>query len=127
MNISRTVSSSGGFSLIELAAALSIFGFGVMGAMELFALSTQATTTSLNYTQAVFLAEGILEETIGEGSFIDSTDSGQFSSKYPNHRWETTIEETRQLGLYTISAVVKWSEMGKEKQFALTTLVAERS
>ena len=76
--------------------------------------------------QAVFLAEGILEEQIAEGSYIDSTDNGAFSANYPRHSWEITIEETRQLGLYTIEAVVKWEEKGKEKQYTLTTLAAER-
>jgi Tfp pilus assembly protein PilV len=113
--------------LVELTAAMTIFGFGVMGAMELFMVSTQATTTSLYYTQAVYLAEGILEETIANEPLLAGTDNGSFSSKYPGHRWTTAIEETRRLGLYTVTATVTWTEKGKEKEFVLTTLVSERS
>lgn len=126
MKIAPKTQPPNGYSLIELTAALSIFGFGVIGAMELFAVSTQATTTSLNYTQAIFLAEGVLEETIAEGSFIDSTNNGAFGNNYPNHAWETTIEETNQLGLFTIQATVKWAEKGKQKQYTLTTLAADQ-
>ena len=116
-----------GFSLIELMAALTIFGVGVLGTLELFTVCLQSTSASVGYTQAMLLAQGRLEETIAEGYVVEGTDSGDFGSGYPRHAWELDVEETDQTGLMRVQIVVTWNERGREKQYALTTLVADRS
>ena len=71
---------SGGFSLIELMAALTIFGVVVLGTLELFTVCLQSTSASVGYTQAMLLAQGQLEETIAEGYVIAGTDGGDFGT-----------------------------------------------
>ena len=115
-----------GYSLVELVAATAIFGMGVLGAMELFTTCLQSTSASLGYTQAVLLAQAVLEEAIAGGDVMAGTDSGDFGSDYPRHTWELEVEDTDQYGLMEVRVVVAWNERGREKAYTLTTLVAER-
>ena len=115
-----------GYSLIELLAALTIFGLGVLGSMELFAVCLQSTSASLGYTQAALLAQGRIEEIIAEENTATGTDSGDFGDDFPGHSWETHIENTHQDGLISVEVVVTWTERGRDKAYRLTTLVAER-
>ncbi len=117
---------SKGYSLVEMLAALAIFGAGVLAAMELFAVCLQSTSDSLDYTRAVFLAQSLVEETIAEGASFTTSDSGNFGGNFPRHSWELEIEETDSPGLMMVHAVVTWTERGIEKQYELTTLVADR-
>ncbi len=116
-----------GFSLVEMLAALTIFSLGVLGTMEVFTACLRSTSASLGYTRAAHLAQGLLEETIAEGDFTFVSDSGTFGLGYPRHSWTREIAETEELGLYQVEVEVAWTERGQEKQFTLTTLVAERS
>jgi prepilin-type N-terminal cleavage/methylation domain-containing protein len=117
---------AGGYSLVEMVAALTIFGIGVLGMMELFTTCLQSTSASLGHTHAVYLAQGLLEEIIVEGGLYAGSDSGDFSSEYPRHSWTYEIEDMDQTGLMQVRVVVTWDERGRQKEFALTTLVAER-
>ena len=122
----RKRSKSKGYSLIELVAALTIFSLGVMGALTLFSTCLRSTADSLSYTQAVLLAQGTLEETVAEGDLLAGSDSGDFGDAYPRHSWEVEIEDTDQTGLMQMQVTVTWIERGRERQYALATLVAER-
>ena len=115
-----------GFSLIELVASLAIFSIGVLACVELYTAAFRSTSDSLDYTQAVFLAEGLLEETMMDDFLMVSTDSGDFGTSYPRHFWELDVEETNQDGLLKIHLIVTWTARDIEKQYELTTLHADR-
>ncbi len=115
-----------GYSLVELVAALTILSLGVMGALTLFSTCLRSTADSLNYTQAVLLAQGTLEETVAEGQLMAGSETGDFGTAHPRHSWEVEIEDTDQLGLMQMDVIVTWTERGREHQYVLTTLVAER-
>ena len=116
-----------GFSLTELVAALAIFSVGVLACVELYTVSFRTTTDSLDYTQAVFLAEGLLEETMMDDYLTASTDSGDFGQGYPRHFWDLEIVEMEQEGLLRIHLVVTWTARDVQKSYELTTLHADRS
>lgn len=116
----------GGFSLTELVAAMTIFSIGVMACVELYSISLRSTSDSLDYTQAVFLAQQMIEETMAEGTLLASTDSGDFGDAFPRHSYELEIENTDQDGLMAIRVVVNWTARNSEKQYELTTLYADR-
>ncbi len=126
MMVRRPLGGPGGYSLLELVAALTIFSLGVVSALTLFTTCLQSTSASLGYTHAVLLAQGLMEETIAEGSLFAGTDSGDFGDGYRGHSWELEIEDTDQTGLMQLSLVVTWTERGREKHYRLSTLVAER-
>ena len=117
---------SRGFSLIELVAAMAIFSMGVLSCLELYSLSLRATTDSVLYTQAVFLGEGLMEETMAEGYLLAGTDSGDFGTTYPAHTWDMEISETEQTGLTKVSLTVHWTVRGTEKDYTLVSLCADR-
>lgn len=117
---------SGGYSLVEMVAALTIFGVGVLGMLELFTTCLRSTSASLGHTHAVYLAQGLLEEVMVEGGLYATSDSGDFGNEYPRHSWTYEIEDTDQTGLMQVRVTVTWDERGREKEFVLTTLVAER-
>jgi prepilin-type N-terminal cleavage/methylation domain-containing protein len=121
-----TFAIRGGFSLTELVAAMTIFSIGVMACVELYSISLRSTSDSLDYTQAVFLAQQMVEETIAEGLLTASTDSGDFGDAFPRHSYELEIENADQDGLMMIRVIVLWTSRTTEKQYELTTLYADR-
>ena len=118
--------SAHGFSLVETIAALVIFSIGALALMEVFARCLHSTSTTAGYAHAVQLAQEMIEETITEGPLIEQTDSGNFAPSFPRHAWTLGIMETEQIGLYELEVVVSWDERGRERKYALNTLVAER-
>ncbi|MCC6697307.1 MAG: prepilin-type N-terminal cleavage/methylation domain-containing protein [Candidatus Hydrogenedentes bacterium] len=115
-----------GFSLTELVAAMTIFSVGVMACVELYSVSLRSASDSLDYTQAVFLAQRILEDTLAEGALTASIDSGDFGEAYPRHSYEMEIEDADQDGLMLVHVTVMWTARNVEKQYELTTLYADR-
>ena len=115
-----------GYSLVEMLAAMAIFSMCVVALMELFGVGLRSTSDSLDYTQAMFLAEGVMEERLAEGISFETTDDGDFGDAYPRHTWTLEVEETEQRGLYQVRVVVLWQERQVEKEYVLTTLVADR-
>ena len=116
-----------GYSLVELVAALTIFSLGVVGVLTLFSTCLQSTSASRGYTHAVFLAQRALEEKIAEEELYEGSESGDFGDTYPGYSWELTVEDTDQEGLMLAQLSVVWDDRGRKKEYALTTLVAERT
>ena len=98
-----------------------------MACVELYTVSLRSSSDSLDFAQAVMLAEGLLEETLADGYLIAETDSGDFGEAFPKHEWESEITETDLDTLMLVRIVVKWTARGVEKQYELTTLHADRS
>ena len=115
-----------GFSLLELVLAMGIFSMSVLACLELYSISLQSAGDSVEYTQAVYLAQGLMEETMTESSLYASTDSGDFGDTYPKHSWMMEVRETEQDGLMEIDLIVQWTARGKEKEYQLITLCADR-
>jgi prepilin-type N-terminal cleavage/methylation domain-containing protein len=114
------------FSLVEMMAALTVFGVGVLGTMEVFTNCLHSSSASQGYTQAVYLAQQVLEETIAENRVTVGQEQGDFGERSPRHSWQQEITETDQKGLYRLRVTVQWSERGRDKQYALETLVSDR-
>lgn len=105
---------------------MAIFSMGVLACLELYSLSLRSAGDSVLYTQAVFLAEGLMEETLADSYLITGTDTGDFGANYTEHTWETEITDTEQTGLSQVTVTVLWTVRGKEKRFALVSLYADR-
>jgi len=115
-----------GFSLVEMLAALIIFALGVMAVLEVITASVRSTTATVGYTQAVFLAQQRIEETLATEALAPMTDSGNFGEAYPRHAWKREVEELDPDRLYRIRVDVTWNERGTDRQYTLTTLAANR-
>ena len=115
-----------GFSLVEMIAAMAIFGTGVLAMMEVFSMNLHATATSRDYSRAVLLAQGLMEQTLASGELIAGEESGEFAEAFPDATWTCEITDTETIGLYEVRVSVAWPERGKERSFELITLAAER-
>ena len=115
-----------GFSLVEMVAALIIFSVGVVATLEVLTVCLRSAGTSRNYTRAVFLAQGLIEETVAEDDLVTGEDSGEFGEGFPDASWTREITDTDTTGLYQIRVSITWPERGKERAFELTTFAAER-
>jgi prepilin-type N-terminal cleavage/methylation domain-containing protein len=122
----RSYRKKAGFSLVEMIAALVIFSVGVLALMEVFTTCLHSTSHSLNSSQAAQLAQLAVEETIAMGDLYATADTGDFGPVFAPYSWSREIEDTDQLGLYKLQVTVTWEERGRQKQFTLTTFVAER-
>jgi type II secretion system protein I len=118
--------AAGGFSLTELLAAMAIFSVGVMACVELYSVSLRSSTNALDYSQAVFLAQQLMEETLAEDYLVATSDSGDFGDAFPRHTWEMDIDDTDQSSLMKVHVLVRWTERNVEKQYELTSLYADR-
>lgn len=115
-----------GYSLLEMVLAMTIFSVGVGALMSLTSVCVQSASTSRAYTDAVYLAQGLIEEKLADSSYTVDTETGDSGGEAPEFSWTVTTEETETSGLYKIEATVTWKERGAEKSYALTTLAAER-
>ncbi len=116
----------GGFSLVEMLAALIIFSLGVMAVLQVIAASVQSTSATVGYTEAVFLAQQRVEETVATAALAPTSDSGDFGEVYPRHAWKREVEEVEAGQLYRIRVDITWNERGSDRQYTLTTLAANR-
>ena len=114
------------FSLVEMVVALFIFSVAVVAMMEVFTLCLRSTATSVNYSRAVFLAQGLTEESLAEGDPTVGEDDGEFDADLPDGTWTREITETDTAGLYELRVTVQWRDPERERAFELTTLAAER-
>ena len=122
----RRLRSNPGFSLVEMMAAMSIFGIAAFALIESTTVCLRSAATFVGYTQAVFLAEQEMEETLAGGWLIPGTSTGGFGARYPAHSWRRNIERTDRKGLYQVRVTVTWSEHDRQREYVLTTLAAER-
>ncbi|MCD6287531.1 MAG: type II secretion system protein, partial [Candidatus Hydrogenedentes bacterium] len=114
-------------SLVEVMVALSVFSIGVLGTMELFSTCLHSTSDSLGYTEAVYIAQQVIEETIAEGNLTAETDSGEYQAANKTFSWTLTVEDSDISGLVKVAVAVTWTERAAEKNYTLTTLVAENN
>ena len=115
-----------GFSLVEMVVAVFIFSVGVVAMIEVFTLCLRSTATSVNYSRAVFLAQGLIEEALAEEELTAGEDSGESDEDLPEGTWTREITETDTDGLYELRVTVAWQDHEQERTFELTTLAAER-
>lgn len=97
---SQTIRGNGrrSFSLVEIALALGIFAFAVMGILGLLAVAMNAAREGANETRVVHVARQILadlETFLPERALIaigsNGVDGGSFLRRSLSHAWSETI------------------------------------
>ena len=112
-----------GFTLIEVIIAMMLLSIGLVMIMQLFSRGLNAARTSCDYTRAVILAKGKMEEL----SYAPVSDSGEFEKGF---RWESEalpykeLEETG-YNLVELKIKVSWDDtIDKQKSIELVSLKA---
>jgi len=112
-----------GFTLVEILAALLIFGLVVVALLEGLAGTTSIQGDLAAMQRAAMLAENVLEEVRLEGSLEAGETSGRFDGEDSAYGWKTTIAKTSTTDLMEVSVRVSWNTGRGEKDTALTTLL----
>ena len=113
----------GGFSLIEVLAALVIFSVAIVALVESFGASTAIQADLIEHSRALMLAENVLEEIRAANRFETGRRGGPFDGIDAGFEWESQISATDMEGLYRVSVRVVWRDRGEAE---LTSLMAER-
>lgn len=118
--------SKGGFTLLEVLAALMFLAIVVPVIVEALSTSGRVSELSTRRAVALELAENKLnEEVIGNGYQTDSG-GGDFGTDYPNYRWQMTQDSWTGDSVNTMTQItveVFFPVQGREQSVKLSTLV----
>lgn len=98
----------GGFSLIEVLSALTIFSVGVVAMLEGIGQTTVVQSGMLFRREAGMLAENVLEETISLGVWEVGEAGGDFGEVGGQFSWSRQIELTDVADMWWIAVTVSW-------------------
>ncbi len=140
-----------GFTLVEVLVAMAIFAFGILAVINMQLLSSWTNTKSRFMTEGVVLAQGKIEELMGESysSIIDDNangesnknvvfdaslnDAGEGVADYSDPGNATAFyklywnvrEDYPFDGTKTVRVIVRWDEKGLAKSFSLDLLKSD--
>lgn len=117
----------GGFSLVEVLAALVIFSVSAVALMESIGTSTGMQHEIVQRQHALALAENLLESTRAEENFDEAEQSGEFDGTDAGFSWKLTVNDTDVKNLNEVTAIVTWNEGPREMEAKISTLMIERA
>lgn len=117
----------GGFTLVEVLAALVIFGVAIVGIIQGID-SAIAYQSDLGMRQrAAMLASNVLEEIKYGNDVAEGEDQGQFENEDAVYTWRTAIEKTDLPGLMKVTAVVAWGPQDNLKEYSISALMYDQA
>jgi len=113
----------GGFTLLEVLAALSIIGLSLLVLLQTDGLNSSRTLHSQRLMEAVRLAGEQMEEVFSSGSEgLISTEGEDGNGIF---RWERVVADTQYVGLKEVRLTVQWSEGRREESYLLLAYLPE--
>ena len=113
------------FTLIEVLAALLIFGVALVAFMQNLGESNRLQADLATRQRAEMLAQNILEELRLGGSYETGEDSGAFEGSDAIYSWSTEIESDEDLDrLNSVTVTIDWND-GRPRSYSLSTLLAD--
>jgi len=133
-----------GFSLIEVVVSISIVTFALFSMLVLLPFSLRVNRSSANLTQATYLAQAAIENSLSIS--YENLNAGTIESKAKlsadasnflyNFERETTVayvdanlnNSVSDIGLKKVSTTVYWQDPADEteKTYTLTTLISQK-
>lgn len=113
----------GGFTLLEVLAALSIIGFSLLVLLQTDGLNSSRTLHSQRLMEAVRLAGEQMEEVFSSGS--EGLISTEGEDDIGIYRWERVVADTQYVGLKEVRLTVQWSEGRREESYLLLAYLPE--
>ncbi len=122
------------FTFVEVIVALSIVSISLLALLRLHIISIGMADTAQITSQAVFLANEKIAETLAAGFPKEGANSGTVEKNAFCLDWKTEVTDLKlsQLekegiaGLRKISVVVNWKQGLGKKHLRMSTLVADR-
>jgi len=124
----------GAFTFIEVIVALAIVSISLLALLRLHIISIRMADTAEITSQAVFLANEKIAETLAAGYPKEGTNCGTVEKNALCLHWKTGVADLRlpQLdeagitGLRKISVAVNWKQGAGSKHLQMSTYVADR-
>lgn len=116
----------GGFTLIEVMAAILFVAIILPTAMRGISLATSMISDASKSRLAVMLAEQKICEILLEDNLAASSQSGDFDGDYDGFNWSCTTEATDIASLTELNLTVTWRHREYERSLTLTTFVYEQ-
>ncbi len=124
-----------GFTLLEVLIATSVAAIGIVGVLELFSGSAHLARASVRQTDALVLAQAVMDEALWRS---DLEDGGESGSEGP-FRWHIEIEPydprlgapdgeqvrenvSNDYELKRVRVTVDWGQPGSSQSVELTSL-----
>ncbi len=122
------------FTFVEVMVALAIVSISLVALIRLHIISINMIDTAEMTSQAIFLAEEKIAETLALGYPKEGTSSGTVEKKGLAFNWRTEVAELRppQLaqvdvtGLREILVDVSWKQGTGRKHLQMSTYIADR-
>jgi type II secretion system protein I len=123
-----------GFTFIEVVVALAIVSISLVGLIKLHLISIAMAESAEVTSQAVFLAEQKIAETLALGYPEEGTRSGTVEKNALSLHWRTEVTnlqspdlaEAEITGLRRINVDVGWKQGAGYKNLKMSTYVADR-
>ena len=118
---------SDGFSLLEVLVATALMGLVLVVLLQVLTSALRSREASLRHTQAVLVAEKILEEncqinTLRAGTYQGREDQYEYVVRIsPQNEWFNSLAHRRIL-CSLIQVTLAWQERGARKTLELQTL-----
>lgn len=127
-------SNGAGFTFIEVIAALAIVSISLLGLLRFHLLSIRMVNTARMTSQAVFLAQDKIAETLAGGYPELGTNSGSVERDNSSLKWRTEVTDLHLPqwlradinGLRKISVDVAFKQGVHRKHLQMSTCVADR-
>ena len=123
-------SSSRGFTLVEVLAALLLIAIVLPAVMKGISLASNAGSDARRRTEAAGLAESKLAEIVATRQWRLGNLSGDFTPDWPDYRWEATlsnyIEDSSGENVQEIDLRVIWKARNREQAVNVSTLTYAR-
>ena len=126
---------SGGFTLVEVLAALLLIAIVIPVVMQGMSLGSNAASKARHRDEAAGLAQSKLSEIIATGQYQNGVLAGDFSPDWPDYRWEAHLQpiqnssysSTGGATLQELNLQVLWQGGGKPDSLTLSTFVYKRA
>ena len=107
----------GGFTLLEILAALSVLAFTFLVLLQTDGLNAARTLHTGKLLGAVRLAESRMEELFAEGSEELVSEEGQQEKGF--YSWERVVSDTEYEGLKEVRLSIRWMEGSREEEYVV--------
>jgi type II secretion system protein I len=123
------------FTFVEVMIALAIVSISLMALLRLHLISVQMVDKAQTMTQAVFLADEKIAETLSADTPEEGVRSGTVEKNGLTLNWKTRVEELQSIqldrgdvdGLRRMLVDISWKQGNDRKHLQMSTFVADRA
>ena len=115
----------GGFTLIEVLAAMVFLGILMPVVISALLVSNRAAVVAERSTVAVQLGENRLNELLLGNAWSSGETRGEFGDDWPGYRWEMRKATWQTTSMTELTLDVYFQVQGREHDVQLSTLASE--